>query len=110
MTMTGFKINTKGTYSHLGQVIHIRGGITERCQLAHGHQNLNVMLRETKQFRRRRSIKACGKSLAAVALQEHCSVAAAMLPWCCREKAEVGIEPSLKNPTRIATVELQAQH
>jgi hypothetical protein len=32
--------------------------LTERCQLAHGHQNLNVTLRETKQFRRRHNIKA----------------------------------------------------
>ena len=32
--------------------------ITQRRQLAHGHQNLNVTLRKTKQFRRLRDIKA----------------------------------------------------
>jgi hypothetical protein len=37
----------------------IRGGIAQRRQLAHGHQNLNVTLRETKQFRRRHDIKTC---------------------------------------------------
>ena len=37
----------------------IRCRITERRQLAHRHQNLNVMLREAEQFRRRRDIKAC---------------------------------------------------
>jgi hypothetical protein len=37
----------------------IRGGIAEWRQLAHRHQNLNVMLRETEQFRRRHDIKAC---------------------------------------------------
>ena len=37
----------------------IRGGIAGRRQLAHSHQNLNVMLREAQQFCRRRGIKAC---------------------------------------------------
>jgi len=37
----------------------IRGRIAERRQLAHGHQNLNVMLREAGQLRRRRDIKTC---------------------------------------------------
>ena len=37
----------------------VRDWITERRQLAHGHQNLNVMFREAEQFRRRRDIKAC---------------------------------------------------
>jgi len=41
--------------------------IAERRQLAHGHQNLNVMLREARQFRRRRNIKACrAERLAAI--------------------------------------------
>jgi hypothetical protein len=46
---------------------HLNGGkpfrriwsrIAQRRQLAHGHQNLNVTLREAEQFRRRRDIKA----------------------------------------------------
>ena len=34
----------------------VGGRITERRQLTHGHQNLNVTFREAKQFRRRRHI------------------------------------------------------
>jgi hypothetical protein len=36
----------------------VRGGIAKRRQLADGHQNLNVMLREAEQPRRRRDIRA----------------------------------------------------
>ena len=36
----------------------VRRRVTERLQLAGGHQNLNVMLREPKQFRRGCPIKA----------------------------------------------------
>ena len=37
----------------------IRSGIAQGRQLALGHQNLNVMLREAEQFRHRHHIKAC---------------------------------------------------
>ena len=33
--------------------------IAQRRQLARGLQNLNIMLREAEQFRRRRDIKTC---------------------------------------------------
>jgi hypothetical protein len=37
----------------------IRGRITQRDQLAKGHQNLNVTLHEAEQLCRRRDIEAC---------------------------------------------------
>ena len=37
----------------------VRGRIAQRHQLAHGHQNLNVILREAGQSRRGCDIKAC---------------------------------------------------
>ena len=41
----------------------MRVRIAQWCQLAHGHQNLNVVFRKAGQFRRRRDIKTCWKIL-----------------------------------------------
>ena len=37
----------------------VEGWVSKRRQLAHSHQNLNVMLCETQEFRRRSDIEAC---------------------------------------------------
>jgi hypothetical protein len=74
-----------------GQTNHFNGGkplgriggrIAQRRQLAHGHQNLNVMLCKAQQFHRRHDIKAyrqtfgrpgCPKTPRATELRRRCT-------------------------------------